>query len=275
MGVIKSAEQIARMRRSCRLAREVLDVTKRAVAPGVTTDALDAIAHEACIERGAYPSPLGYRSGSLIYPNSICTSVNEVICHGIPDSRPLEAGDIVNLDVTVFYEGMHGDVSETLLVGEVDAESRRLVEVTRRCLELGIAQVRPGAPLNAIGRAIERHATEHGFSVVKEFVGHGLGEVFHMEPQVPHYYVPELIAPLLAGMTFTLEPMINAGTWHHVIRDDGWTAETADLERSAQFEHTVLVTPTGVEVLTLPFGEPQPVPPSAFVLTAPNPRPSP
>ncbi|MCI0652727.1 MAG: type I methionyl aminopeptidase [Planctomycetes bacterium] len=244
---VRSREEIARLRRACRAAREVLELTKREVAAGVRTDALDAIAHEACIARGGYPSPLNYMG----YPKSICTSVNEVICHGIPDSRPLEDGDIVNIDVTVYLDGMHGDVSETVLVGNVAPEHRKLVDVTRECLALGISRVRPGAPLSDIGGAIERHATSFGFSVVREFVGHGIGERFHMGPQVPHYFDREITTKLRSGMVFTLEPMINEGTWRHVLWDDRWTAVTADLGRSAQFEHTLVVTDDGVEVLTL------------------------
>ena len=255
-GIIKGPDAIARMRKACRLAQEVLEITKRAADVGVTTDALDAIAHDATIERCAYPSPLGYQG----YPKSICTSVNEVICHGIPDSRPLGSGDIVNIDVTVYHEGMHGDLSETLLIGEVDDLSRRLVEVTRKCLSTGIEQVGPGQPLRAVGQAIEACAHPE-FSVVRAFVGHGLGERFHMEPQVPHYYDRNLRFILKPGMTFTLEPMINGGDWRHLVWDDGWTAVTADLLRSAQFEHTLLVTEDGVEVLTLPEGSPRSVAP--------------
>jgi len=202
------------------------------------------------------PPPIKYYH----YPKAICTSVNEVICHGIPDSRALEDGDIVNVDVTVYVDGFHGDCSQTLLVGDVDEASRRLVTVTRQCLYAGIGAVRPGAQVRDIGRAIQTLAEQHGYGVVRAFVGHGIGETFHMEPQVHHYYDPAARFTLKAGMTFTIEPMINMGTWRHSTWDDGWTAVTADLQRSAQFEHTVLVTEGGVEVLTLPDGEPQPFP---------------
>jgi methionyl aminopeptidase len=252
--VVKSAEQIARMRLACRAARQVLEIAKRAVRPGVTTDALDAIVHQACIDLGGYPSTLNY----LGYPKSLCASVNEVICHGIPDSRPLADGDIVNLDITLYIHGMHGDLSETVLVGEVDAESRRLVTVTRECLRRGIGEVKPGGLVRDIGRAIQEHAEANGFGVVRAFVGHGIGEQFHMDPQVPHYYDAAARYELRPGMVFTIEPMINAGDWRHVVWDDRWTAVTIDGKRSAQFEHTVLVTPTGVEVLTLADGEAQP-----------------
>ena len=182
--VIKSADQIERMRSACRAARRVLEIAKAAVRPGITTDAIDAITHQAYIDLGGYPSTLNYHG----YPKSLCTSVNEVICHGIPDSRPLEEGDIVNLDITIFIDGMHGDLSETVLVGEVDEESRRLVRVTHECMMRGIASVNPGAMIRDIGRGIQTVAEREGFGVVKAFVGHGIGEQFHMDPQVPHYY---------------------------------------------------------------------------------------
>ena len=251
--LLKSPEVLERMRRACRAAREILEETKAAVAPGVTTEELDVIAHEAYIRHGGYPSPLGYHG----YPKSICTSVNEVICHGIPDSRPLEAGDIVNVDVTIFLDGVHGDLSETIAVGEIDEQSQRLVTNTHECLMLGIEQVRPGADLNNVGTAIENHAKQAGFGVVREFVGHGIGELFHMEPQV-HHYRANIRYRLEPGLVFTIEPMINIGDWRHVLWDDGWTAVTSDLQRSAQFEHTIAVTEKGVEILTLPEGTPQP-----------------
>ncbi len=244
--MVKSADVIARMRRACGIARDVLAETGAAVAPGVTTDELDRVSHEAHIARGVYPSPLGYRG----FPKSVCTSVNEVICHGIPDDRPRVDGDIVNVDVTVYVDGVHGDTNATFLVGRVDPHSKRLVQVTRECLDHGIAAVRPGAPVSDIGRAIEHHAHAHGFFVVRTFVGHGIGEVFHGPPQVPHYYEPSARTLLEPGMTFTIEPMITMGSIDAVIWDDGWTAATADGSRTAQFEHTVLVTDTGVDVLT-------------------------
>jgi methionyl aminopeptidase len=242
----KTAEEIERMRRAGRAAAEVLAVVGAAVRPGITTDELDAIAHEECVRRGGYPSPLNYQG----YPKSLCTSVNEVICHGIPDSTVLRDGDIVNCDVTIYLDGMHGDTNATFLVGDVDEESRRLVRVTRECLDLGITAVRPGALVRDIGRAIQRHAEEHGYGVVRSFVGHGIGATFHADPQVPHYYDPRATTPLVPGMTFTIEPMITMGSWEHRMWDDGWTAVTADGRRTAQFEHTLLVTDTGADVLT-------------------------
>ena len=241
-------ERVARIRRACQAAAEVLAEGGRAVRPGVTTDEIDRVVHEAYIARGGYPSTLNYHG----FPKSLCTSVNEVILHGIPDSRPLEDGDIVNLDVTIYLDGMHGDCSATFLVGEVDEASRRLVRVTRECLELGISAVRPGCPLSDVGRAIERHATAHGYGVVRAFCGHGIGEDFHMEPQVLHYYEPRVRTIIEEGMIFTIEPMLTAGEPEHVVWADGWTASTVDGGRAAQFEHTVLVTRDGAEILTLP-----------------------
>ena len=244
--MVKSPDVIGRMRVAGRIAAEVLAVTGAAVAPGVTTDDLDVIAHEAYIERGAFPSTLNYHG----YPKSVCTSVNEVICHGIPDDRPLLDGDIVNIDVTAYIDGVHGDCNATFYVGDVDAESRMLVETTRECRRLGIEAVRPGRPLSDIGRAIETHAHGHGLGVVRMFVGHGIGEQFHTSPSVPHYYTPEASTVMEPGMVFTIEPMITLGTWREKMWDNGWTAVTADGRRSAQFEHTVLVTGDGAEILT-------------------------
>ncbi|MGE3619371.1 MAG: type I methionyl aminopeptidase [Acidimicrobiia bacterium] len=243
---VQPPEVIEAMRRAGRVAAEVLAETGAAVRPGITTDELDRICHEACLARDAYPSPLGYRG----YPKSLCTSVNEVICHGIPDSRALLDGDIVNLDVTTYVGGVHGDTNATFLVGSVDPESRRLVRVTRECLERGIEAVGPGVPFNAIGRAIQVHAEDNGFGVVRAFVGHGIGRQFHSGLHVPHYYVPSLTMPMEPGTTFTIEPMITAGSWQHRLWDDQWTAVTSDLRRTAQFEHTILVTDDGAEVLT-------------------------
>jgi methionyl aminopeptidase len=243
---VKSPEVIERMRRAGRAAAEVLAITGEAVRPGITTDELDAICHDATIARGAYPSPLNYNG----FPKSLCTSINEVICHGIPDDRVLVDGDIVNLDVTVYLDGVHGDTNATFLVGNVDDESRRLVEVTRECLERGIGAVAPGHPINEIGRAIQSHAESHGYGVVRAFVGHGIGEQFHTDLHVPHYYDPRVATPMEPGMTFTIEPMITLGAWEHQLWDDGWTAVTTDLRRTAQFEHTILVTDDGADVLT-------------------------
>ncbi len=238
---------VERMRAAGRAAREVLDEVGAAVAPGVTTDALDRIAHAAYLARGGYPSTLRYRG----YPKSVCTSVNEIICHGIPDDRALMAGDIVDVDVTIYLDGVHGDCNATYAVGEVSDDDARLMSVTHESMWRGIAQVRGGAPLNAIGRAIQEHAEAHGFGVVRTFVGHGIGTEFHTPPSVPHFYDPDADQPMVAGSTFTVEPMINAGGWEvGTIWPDGWTAPTRDGSRSAQYEHTLLVTATGVEVLT-------------------------
>jgi methionyl aminopeptidase len=246
--MVKPPAIVRRMREAGRIAAEVLADVGAAVAVGVTTDELDRIAHEAHIARGVYPSPLRYRG----FPKSVCTSVNEVICHGIPDDRALADGDIVNIDVTVYVDGVHGDTSATYRVGRVDAASSRLVRVTSECLELGIAAVRPGARVSDIGRAIDAHARAAGFFVVRAFVGHGIGEVFHSAPQVPHYPESTATTVLQPGMTFTIEPMITMGSVEPVIWPDGWTATTSDGSRTAQFEHTVLVTDTGVDVLTRP-----------------------
>ncbi len=245
--MVKSPDVLARMRIAGRVAAEVLAETGAAVRPGITTDELDAVCHQACIARGAYPSPLGYRG----YPKSVCTSVNEVICHGIPDDRPLADGDIIDLDVTVFLGGVHGDTNGTFLVGDVDDASRRLVRVTEECLQLGIAAVRPGQPISDIGRAIDAHAARYHLGVVRMFVGHGIGEQFHSEPSVPHYFTPAASTVMELGMTFTIEPMITMGTWRERMWDDGWTAVTADGRRAAQFEHTMVVQADGAEVLTV------------------------
>jgi methionyl aminopeptidase len=244
---VKAPDVVARMRRTGRLAGDVLAQVGAAVAPGVTTDALDALCHDITIEAGAYPSPLNYNG----YKKSLCTSVNEVICHGIPDNRPLRDGDIVNLDVTCFREGVNGDTNATFFVGTVDPESQRLVRVTRECLTLAIAQVRPGQPINELGRAIQDHAEGAGLGVVRSFIGHGIGETFHTDLAIPHYYDPRATKELVAGMVFTIEPMITVGDWRHRLWDDDWTATTVDNKRTAQFEHTLLVTDDGADILTL------------------------
>ncbi len=246
-------EFLDRMRVAGRAGREVLLELAAAVRPGMTTDELDRICHDACIARGGYPSPLHYKG----FPKSLCTSVNEIICHGIPDDRALQEGDIVNCDVTIFLGGVHGDCNATFLVGDVDEDAKSLVQVTKEAMWKGIDAVRPGGLISDIGRAIQVHAEAADFGVVRSFVGHGISEVFHTAPSVPHYYDPRADTQLVPGMTFTIEPMITEGSWElGRIWADGWTAPTRDLSRSAQFEHTVLVTATGVEVLTLTPGEP-------------------
>jgi methionyl aminopeptidase len=254
---VKSPEMVERMRRAGALAAEVLARAGEQVAPGVTTDEIDVFVHDLTVERGAYPSPLNYNC----YPKSVCTSVNEVICHGIPDARALQDGDIVNLDVTVFLEGVHGDTNATFFVGDVDDESRRLVRVTEECMWRGIGAVLPGRPINEIGRAIEDHARRNHFGVVRAFIGHGIGEQFHSDLQIHHYYEPKARTIMRPGMTFTIEPMISVGTWRHVMWADDWTAVTADGKRSAQFEHTILVTEDGADVLTGGPGSVSPGPP--------------
>ena len=245
---VRTPDEIQRLRRAGRHAADVLAAASRLVAPGVTTDAIDAAVYDECTRRGIYPSTLNYHG----YPKSVCTSVNEQICHGIPDSRPLESGDIVNVDVTVYSEGVHGDCSATICVGQVNPVARNLILCARRCLDVGVAAVRPGRPLSDIGRAIETLATRMGCMVVRQFVGHGIGPQFHTGMQVLHHFSAAETTPMEPGMVFTVEPMINAGSYRAVVNENGWTAVTADLSRSAQFEHTVLVTPDGVEVLTAP-----------------------
>ncbi|MEM9033327.1 MAG: type I methionyl aminopeptidase [Actinomycetota bacterium] len=264
---VKTPEVIERMRAAGTLARQVVLRLSEEVAPGVTTETLDRIAHEMTVEAGAYPSPLNY-TGHPNYPKAICTSVNEVICHGIPDSRPLEDGDIVNCDVTVYLDGVHGDHSETFLVGEVDERSRRLVDVTRESMYAGIGVVQAGAKVNDIGRAIQTVAEKAGFGVVRDFIGHGIGETFHMAPSIPHYYDPRANTVLETGMTFTIEPMITVGSHRGLMWDDGWTAVTEDLQRTAQFEHTVLVLDGGAEILTRLPTEEQPYLPVESATTA-------
>nr|XP_018685169.1 PREDICTED: methionine aminopeptidase 1A-like isoform X1 [Musa acuminata subsp. malaccensis]XP_018685170.1 PREDICTED: methionine aminopeptidase 1A-like isoform X1 [Musa acuminata subsp. malaccensis]XP_018685171.1 PREDICTED: methionine aminopeptidase 1A-like isoform X1 [Musa acuminata subsp. malaccensis] len=243
---IKTPEQIELMRETCRIAREVLDAAACIIRPGITTDEIDEVVHQATIAAGGYPSPLNYH----FFPKSCCTSVNEVICHGIPDARKLKDGDIVNVDVTVYYKGVHGDLNETFFVGEVDEASQQLVRCTYECLEKAISIVKPGVRYREVGEVISRHATMSGFSVVKSYCGHGIGELFHCTPNIPHYGRNKAVGIMKAGQTFTIEPMINAGVWRDRLWPDGWTAVTADGKRSAQFEHTLLVTETGVEVLT-------------------------
>jgi len=244
--IIKTPEQIEGIRRSCQLTRRILDEITPRIAPGITTDDINRWVHELTVAAGAIPAPLHYRG----FPKSVCTSLNEVICHGIPGDRVLVEGDILNVDVTSILDGYYGDASRMFLVGEVAPEARRLVEVTRECLDLGIAQVRPGNTTGDIGHVIQQHAESQGYSVVRMFVGHGVGVHFHEPPDIAHYGHPHTGVSLVPGMIFTIEPMINIGTYEVVILDDGWTALTADGSLSAQWEHTVLVMADGVEVLT-------------------------
>lgn len=243
---VQSPETIELMRRAGRIAAEALQVGGRVVAPGVTTDEVDAAVHEFLLDHRAYPSTLGYKG----FPKSCCTSLNEVICHGIPDSTVIADGDIVNIDVTAFVDGVHGDTNATFLAGDVDEESRLLVERTREATARAIRAVRPGRPLNVVGRVIESYARRFGYGVVRDFTGHGIGRSFHSGLVVLHYDDPSVETVLEPGMTFTIEPMITLGSIDYDIWDDGWTVVTKDRSRTAQFEHTVLVTADGVEVLT-------------------------
>lgn len=246
------AEGIAGMRKVCKLGREVLDLAGRAVRPGITTDEIDRIVHEACIERGCYPSPLNYRT----FPKSVCTSLNEVICHGIPDSHVLVDGDILNIDVTVYYGGYHGDLNETFYVGKPDEASRKLVIGAYQCLQEAIKQVKPGTLYRNIGNHIDKIASAAGLSVVRTYCGHGIHKLFHTNPNIPHYARNKAPGVMQAGHVFSIEPMINQGCWEDSLWPDNWTAVTQDGKRSAQFEETMLVTEDGCEVLTArPEGE--------------------
>jgi methionyl aminopeptidase len=245
---VKDADTIARMRVAGRIAAEALAEVGRHVAPGVTTDELDRVGHDFLVERSAYPSTLGYKG----FPKSLCTSVNEVVCHGIPDSTELRDGDIVNVDITAYVGGVHGDTDATFLVGDVADEDRLLVERTEEALRRAIRAVRPGRPINVVGRVIESYARRFGYGVVREFTGHGIGTAFHSGLVVPHYDDPRHDLLIEAGMTFTIEPMLNLGTHEWEMWDDGWTVVTRDRRKSAQFEHTILVTDGEPEILTLP-----------------------
>ena len=257
---IKTPEEVEGMRVAGRLASEVLDYITPFVKPGITTDELDAMCHKYMVEvQQTTPAPLNYAPpGYHPFPKSICTSVNQVVCHGVPGPKRLKAGDILNVDVTVIKDGYHGYTSRMFYVGEPSIQARRLVDVTYDCMWLGIRSVRSGAYLGDIGYAIQGHAERQGFSVVREFCGHGIGRKFHEEPQVLHYGRPQTGLKLAPGMTFTIEPMINAGKPGIRQLADGWTIVTKDHSLSAQWEHTVLVTPTGYEVLTLSDGSPPP-----------------
>ena len=245
---VQSAETIEAMRIAGRIAADALAEIGRNVRPGVSTDELDRIGHEFLIDHGAYPSTLGYRG----YPKSLCSSLNEVICHGIPDSTELVDGDICNIDITAFIGGVHGDTNATFLAGDVREEARLLVERTHEATMRAIRAVRPGRPLSVVGRVIESYAKRFDYGVVRDFTGHGISTSFHSGLIVPHYDDPRIDVELREGMTFTIEPMLTLGTYQHEMWDDGWTAVTRDRRWTAQFEHTIVVTSDGAEILTLP-----------------------
>jgi methionyl aminopeptidase len=244
---VKDAATIDLMRVAGRIAAQALAAVGAQVAPGVTTEELDRIGHEFLLDHGAYPSTLGYRG----FPKSLCTSLNEVICHGIPDDTVIADGDIVNIDITAYIGGVHGDTNATFLAGDADTESRLLVERTQEAMMRGIRAVAPGRPLNAIGRVIESYARRFGYGVVRDFTGHGIGTTFHSGLVVPHFDDPAVGVIMEPGMTFTIEPMLTLGTIEYDIWPDGWTVVTADGKRTAQFEHTLAVTADGYEILTL------------------------
>ncbi len=249
---VYEGEELERVRHACRMGREVLDLAGRAARVGVTCDEIDRVVHEACIERDCYPSPLNYYN----FPKSVCTSVNEVICHGIPDYYEIKDGDIVNVDVTTYVGGCHGDLNETFMVGNVDDDGRKLVRTAFDCLSTALAEVKPGTLYRDLGSKIDKVAKKNGCSVVKTYCGHGIGNLFHTSPNVPHYAKNKAKGVMKKGHVFTVEPMINLGTWEDVTWDDNWTAVTRDGKRSAQFEHTVVVTDTGCEILTMRDDEP-------------------
>ena len=245
---VQSAETIEAMRIAGRIAADALVEIGRNVRPGISTDELDRIGHEFLIDHGAYPSTLGYRG----YPKSLCSSLNEVICHGIPDSTELVDGDICNIDITAFIGGVHGDTNATFLAGDVREEARLLVERTHEATMRAIRAVRPGRPLSVVGRVIESYAKRFDYGVVRDFTGHGISTSFHSGLIVPHYDDPRIDVELREGMTFTIEPMLTLGTYQHEMWDDGWTVVTRDRRWTAQFEHTIVVTSDGAEILTLP-----------------------
>jgi len=244
--IIKTPEQIAGIRKSSQLTREILDMLERRIVPGITTGDIDRWVHDYTVGHGAIPAPLNYRG----FPKSTCTSLNEVVCHGIPDGTLLKEGDILNVDVTCILDGYYGDASRMFLIGGVSEEARQLVTVTRECLYLGIEQVKPGNTLGDIGYVIQQHAESHGYSVVRAFVGHGTGVQFHEPPDIRHYGALGTGTVLVPNMVFTIEPMINAGGYQVKVLEDHWTAVTVDASLSAQWEHTLWVTEDGVEILT-------------------------
>jgi methionyl aminopeptidase len=246
---LQTPEQIEKIRAAGKIAAQAIQLVGSHVRPGITTDELDRIGHEFIVSQGAYPSTLGYRG----YPKSLCSSVNEVICHGIPDNTVLQDGDIINIDITAFKDGYHGDSNVTFLVGDVKPEVRDLVDRTRIALERGIAVVAPGREVNVIGRAIQAYAARFGYGVVRDFTGHGIGESFHSGLIIPHYdSAPQYSDVMEVGMVFTIEPMLTLGTHAWDMWKDGWTVTTKDKSITAQFEHTLVVTETGAEILTLP-----------------------
>lgn len=246
---IKTPEQIEKIRAAGKIAAQAIALVGQSCRPGISTDELDEIAHDFVISQGAYPSTLGYRG----YPKSICSSINEIICHGIPDNTVLQDGDIINIDITAYLDGYHGDSNQTFLVGEVREEVTLLVERTREALTRGIAVVAPGRALNLIGRTIESYAKRFGYGVVRDFTGHGIGEAFHSGLIVPHYDSAPLYGEIMQpGMVFTIEPMLTLGTHEYTMWADGWTVATKDHSITAQFEHTLVVTEAGAEILTLP-----------------------
>jgi len=249
---VYTGEELERVRHACKMGREVLDLGGRACRVGATCDEIDRVVHEAAVERGCYPSPLNYYN----FPKSVCTSVNEVICHGIPDYYEIKDGDIVNIDVTTYVGGCHGDLNETFMVGNVDEEGRKLVKCAFECLQSALAACKPGTLYRDLGAKINKVAKSYNCSVVKTYCGHGIGDLFHTSPNVPHYAKNKAKGVMAPGHVFTVEPMINLGSWEDVTWDDNWTAVTADGSRSAQFEHTVVVTETGVEILTARDDEP-------------------
>ena len=246
---VKTPEQIEKIRAAGKIAAGAIEMLRLEIKPGVTTDSLDKLAHEYILDHGAYPSTLGYRG----YPKSICSSINEVICHGIPDDTVLEDGDIVNIDITAYLDGFHGDLNHTIEVGTVSEDVHNLVERTREALNRGLLAVAPGRKVNTIGLAIENYAKRFGYGVVRDFTGHGVGEAFHSGLIIPHYdSAPNYSTEIEVGMVFTIEPMLTLGTYKWDLWPDGWTVTTKDKSITAQFEHTIAVTETGYDILTLP-----------------------
>ncbi|KAL1919317.1 uncharacterized protein VTP21DRAFT_2010 [Calcarisporiella thermophila] len=243
---IYGPEEVEGVRQACKLAKKILEMGGEMCKPGITTEQIDNVLHDAIVSHGAYPSPLNYKG----FPRSICTSISNVIAHGIPDSRPLRDGDIINVDITVYLNGFHGDTSATFLVGNVDEKGKHLVNTTKECLEIAIEHCKPGIPFNEVGRVIERHASKAGYTINREFSGHGIGRMFHTLPLILHYENTEDFGEMLPGMIFTVEPMLCQGRADGFLWPDKWTVSTLDGGRSAQWEHTVLITENGVDILT-------------------------